>query len=93
MEAPSAASPSSPPVVGANAGGQCGARSEAAGAAAPGGRTSAQRDGPVAEHAEVDLQSPPPVLPPQSVLPKELTQAGTNCQPTGGSTGHSGPLC
>jgi len=67
----------SAPVVGADVGEQLCAGSEAAGAAAQGGRPAAQRDGRVAEHAQLDLQTPPPVLPPQSVLQEESTQAGT----------------
>lgn len=60
-------------VVGADVGGQCCSGSEAAGVAAQGGRPAAQRDGRMAEHAELDLQTPSPVLPPQGVLQEEFT--------------------
>lgn len=59
--------------VGADVGGQCNSGSEAAGVAAQRGRPSAQRDGRVAEHAKLDLQTPSPVLSPQSVLQEEST--------------------
>ncbi len=69
----SASSSSSPPVAGADVGRQCSSCTEAAGVAAQGGRPAAQRDGRVAEHAYLDLQTPSPVLPPQSVLQEEFT--------------------
>lgn len=66
------------PVAGAHVGEWCCSGSEAAGAAAQGGRASTQRDGRVAQHAELDLQTPPPVLPSQGLLQEEFTQAGIN---------------
>lgn len=59
--------------AGADVGGQCNSGSEATGVAAQGGRPTSQRDGRVAEHAQLDLQTPPPVLPPPSVLQEEST--------------------
>lgn len=66
------------PAAGANVGEQCRAGSEAAGVAAQGGWPPAQRNSRVAQHAQLDLQTPSPVLPSQSLLPEEFTQAGTH---------------
>lgn len=63
--------------AGAYVRGECGKSTETAGVVAPGGWPSSQRNSRMAEHAELDLQAPSPVLPPQSLLQEEPAKIGT----------------
>jgi len=63
--------------AGAYVRGECGESTETAGVIAPGGWSSSQRNSRMAEHAELDLQAPSPVLPPQSLLQEEPAKIGT----------------
>lgn len=71
------------PVVGENAGGKCSSCSEAAGAAAQRGWSYTQRHCWVAQHEELDLKTPPPVLSTQSFLQAKFTETGMKLNCTG----------
>lgn len=57
-----------PLLVGAYVGRECGACPEAAGPAAQRRRSAAPRDRALAQHAKLDLPTPPPLLPPKGFL-------------------------
>lgn len=88
------------PAAGADAGEHGRACPEAAGAAAPGGRAGALPHRRVAEHAELVLWPPAPLLPSPRLLQEKHAQAGEVCvegRPCGNSwpSEHSPPdlLC
>lgn len=64
------------PSAGADAGEHCGARPEAADPAAPGGGPGALPHGRVAQHAQLVLRPPAPLLPAPHLLQEEPAQAG-----------------
>lgn len=62
--------------VGTYVGGECGESAETAGVVASWGRPSSQRNSRMAQHAELDLQAPSPVLPPKGLLQEEPAKIG-----------------
>lgn len=62
--------------VGAYARGECGESAETAGVVAPRGWPSSKRNSRMAQHAELDLQAPSPVLPPKGLLQEEPAEIG-----------------
>lgn len=62
--------------VGTYVRGECGESAETAGVVAPRGRPSSQRNSRMAQHAELDLQAPSPVLPQKGLLQEEPAKIG-----------------
>lgn len=70
------------PSAGADAGEHCGARPEAADPAAPAGGPGPGPHGRVAQHAQLVLRPPAPLLPTPCLLQKEPAQTGEAGAPT-----------
>lgn len=62
--------------VGTYVRGECSESTETAGVVAPWGRPSSQRNSRMAQHAELDLQAPSPVLPQKGLLQEEPAKIG-----------------